>query len=78
MADIYMNNVTGLLDIDSMIQGLLQTKTQDIEDLQNEVATLQAQASSLSNLLSSLNDVNDFIENLKVSNLFYNKNSYYR
>ena len=70
MADIYMNNVTGLLDIDSMIQGLLQSKTQDIQDLQNEVATLQAQASSLSNLLSALNDVNDFIENLNVSNLF--------
>ena len=73
MADIYMNNVTGLLDIDSMIQGLLQSKTQDIQDLQNEVATLQAQASSLSNLLSALNDVNDFIENLNVSNLFTTK-----
>ena len=70
MADIYMNNVTGLIDIDSMIQGLLQSKTQDIQDLQNEVATLQAQASSLSNLLGALNDVNDFIENLNVSNLF--------
>ena len=70
MADIYMNNVTGLIDIDSMIQGLLQSKTQDIQDLQNEVATLQAQVSSLSNLLSALNDVNDFIENLNVSNLF--------
>lgn len=70
MADIYMNNVTGLLDIDSMIQGLLQSKTQDIQDLQNEVATLEAQASSLSNLLGALNDVNDFIENLNVSNLF--------
>jgi len=65
-----MNNVTGLIDIDSMIQGLLQSKTQDIQDLQNEVATLQAQVSSLSNLLSALNDVNDFIENLNVSNLF--------
>ena len=73
MADIYMNNVTGLLDIDSMIQGLLQSKTQDIQDLQNEVATLQAQVSSLSNLLSALNDVNDFIENLNVSNLFTTK-----
>ena len=73
MADIYMNNVTGLIDIDSMIQGLLQSKTQDIQDLQNEVATLQAQASSLSNLLSALNDVNDFIENLNVSNLFTTK-----
>jgi len=73
MADIYMNNVTGLLDIDSMIQGLLQSKTQDIQDLQNEVATLQAQASSLSNLLGALNDVNDFIENLNVSNLFTTK-----
>ena len=51
MADIYMNNITGLLDIDSMIQGLLQSKTQDIQDLQNEVATLEAQASFLSNLL---------------------------
>ncbi|MDF2953562.1 MAG: Flagellar capping protein FliD [Thermodesulfobacterium sp.] len=73
MADIYMSNITGLLDVDSIIQGLLQSKTQDIQDLQNEKAILQAQSSSLSNLLGALNDLNDFVETLNVSNLFTGK-----
>ena len=73
MADIYMSNITGLLDVDSIIQGLLQSKTQDIQDLQNERAILQAQSSSLSNLLGALNDLNDFVETLNVSNLFTGK-----
>ncbi|MBO8143131.1 MAG: flagellar filament capping protein FliD [Thermodesulfobacterium sp.] len=73
MADIYMSNITGLLDVDSIIQGLLQSKTQDIQDLQNERAILQAQSSSLSNLLGALNDLNDFVETFNVSNLFTGK-----
>ena len=73
MADIYMSNITGLLDVDSIIQGLLQSKAQDIQDLQNEKAILQAQASSLSNLLGALNDLNDFVGTLNVSNLFTGK-----
>ncbi|MCD6548725.1 MAG: flagellar filament capping protein FliD [Thermodesulfobacterium sp.] len=73
MADIYMSNITGLLDVDSIIQGLLQSKIQDIQDLQNERAILQAQSSSLSNLLGALNDLNDFVETFNVSNLFTGK-----
>jgi len=73
MADIYMSNITGLLDVDSIIQGLLQSKTKDIQNLQNERATLQAQATSLNNLLGALNDLNDSIESLNVANLFTGK-----
>ncbi len=73
MADFYMSNITGLLDIDSIVQSLLQPKTQDIKKLQNEKASLQAQASSLSNLLGALNDLNDFVEGLDVNSLFTGK-----
>jgi len=73
MADIYMNNITGLLDVDSLVKGLLQAKTKNIQKLQNERATLQAQATSLSNLLSALNDLNDFVEGLNTASLFTGK-----
>lgn len=73
MADLYMSNITGLLDIDSIVQGLLQAKSKDIQTLQNKKATLQAQASSLSNLLGALSELNDFIEALNVNNLFKGK-----
>ncbi len=73
MADFYMNNITGLLDVDSIVQSLLQPKAQDIKKLQNEKASLQAQASSLSNLLGALNDLNDFLEGMEVDNLFTGK-----
>ncbi len=73
MADLYMSNITGLLDIDSIVQGLLQAKARDIQDLQNKRATLQAQASSLSNLLGALKELNDFLGTINVSNLFKGK-----
>jgi len=73
MADLYMSNITGLLDIDSIVQGLLQAKARDIQDLQNKRATLQAQASSLSNLLGALNELNNFVGTINVSNLFKGK-----
>lgn len=73
MADVHMSNITGLLDIDSIVQGLLQAKARDIQKLQNKRATLQAQASSLSNLLGALNELNNFIGTINVSNLFKGK-----
>jgi len=33
MADVFMSNITGLLDIDSIVQGLLQAKARDIQNL---------------------------------------------
>ncbi|RKX59441.1 MAG: hypothetical protein DRP29_04575 [Thermodesulfobacteriota bacterium] len=70
MADLYMSNITGLLDIDSIVQGLLQSKIQQIEKLNNEKALLQGKASSISNLLGALNDLQDFIDSLNITNLF--------
>ena len=73
MADLYMSNITGLLDVDSIVQGLLQAKARNIQALQNKRATLQAQASSLSNLLGALNELNNFVGTINVSNLFKGK-----
>ncbi|PMP65097.1 MAG: hypothetical protein C0190_07120 [Thermodesulfobacterium geofontis] len=73
MADFYMSNITGLLDVDSIVQALLQAKAKNVQNLQNKRATLQAQASSLSNLLGALKELNDFVGNLNVSNLFKGK-----
>ncbi|WP_038055113.1 flagellar filament capping protein FliD [Thermodesulfobacterium hydrogeniphilum] len=70
MADLYLSNVTGLLDIDSMVQGILQPKLQDLQKLQNKKATLQAQASAISNFLGALKDAQSFIDDLNIDNLF--------
>ncbi len=73
MADFYMSNVTGLLDIDSMVKGLLQVKQQAIAKLNNKKALLQAKASSLSNLLGAINDLKDFSETWDIDALFKGK-----
>ncbi len=70
MADLYLSNVTGLLDIDSMVQGILQPKLQDLQKLQNKKATLQAQASAISNFLGALKDAQSFIDDLNIDDLF--------
>lgn len=73
MSDLYMSNITGLLDVDSIVQGLLQVKTKDIQNLQNKKASLQAQVSSLNNLFGTLKEIQNFIETLNISNLFNKK-----
>jgi len=73
MADFYMSNVTGLLDIDSMVQGLLAPKAERIKKLQTEKAKLQAVSSSISNLVGALKDAQNSIENIDLDSLFNQK-----
>ncbi len=73
MADLYLSNVTGLLDIDSMVQGLLQPKAERIKKLQTEKAKLQAVASSLSNLVGALKDAQSTIEGWDIDSFFDSK-----
>ncbi len=70
---LHLNNVTGLLDIDSMVQGILQPKLQDLKKLENKKATLEAQASAISNFLGSLKDVQNFVDDLNVDDIFNKK-----
>ncbi len=71
--EIYFSNLTGLLDVDSIVQTLMQVKEKKIQMLNNEKATFQAKAASLSNLLGSLNDAKSFVEDWDVDSLFTGK-----
>ena len=73
MSDFYISNVTGTLDIDSMVQGLLQPKLQNLKKLQTEKAKLQAVASSISNLLGALKDAQSEIDSWDIDSLFTGK-----
>jgi len=73
MSDLYLSNVTGLLDIDSMVKGLLQVKEQELSKLNTKKALLQAKASSLSNLLGAVNELKDFVETWDTDSLFTGK-----
>ena len=73
MSNLYMSNITGILDVDSIVRGFLQAKTKDVQNLQNKRATLQAQVSSLNNLLGALKEIHNFMETLNISNLLTEK-----
>jgi len=73
MPDFYMSNVTGLLDIDSIVNSLLQVKQQEIVKLNNEKALIQAKASSISNLLGAIDDLKSFVEDWDTDSLFEGK-----
>ncbi|MFN3921375.1 MAG: flagellar filament capping protein FliD [Caldimicrobium sp.] len=73
MADFYMSNVTGLLDVDAIVKSLTMVKQKQIEKLAQEKALLQAKSTSISNLLSALKDLQGFNEGLQIENLFKGK-----
>ena len=73
MSDFYLSNITGMLDVDSMVKGLLYVKHKKIKELNNKKALLQAKAASISNLLGSLKEVKNFIESWDISSLFKGK-----
>ncbi|HCP09132.1 MAG TPA: hypothetical protein DIT22_00290, partial [Thermodesulfobacterium commune] len=75
MADtpLYLNNVTGLLDVDSMVQGILQPKLKTLNKLQQDKATLQIKNTAIANLLGAIKSAQSSIDSLNVENLFKNK-----
>lgn len=73
MADFYMNNVTGLLDVDAIVQSLTINKQQQLKKLSQDKALLQAKSTSLSNLLSALKDLQSFNDSMNTTTLFQGK-----
>ncbi len=73
MADLYLSNVTGMLDIDSMVQGILAVKKQKLLKLSQEKLDLQTKVSTIENVLSGINSLKDFVEGWDVDSLFNGK-----
>ncbi len=70
VGSLHLSNVTGLLDIDSMVNGILSVKAQRIQKLTQEKALYQAKVSSLSNLLGSINDLKSFVSSWDIESPF--------
>lgn len=68
-----MSNVTGLLDVDSIVQSLTFPKQQQLQKIAQEKALVQAKSASISNLLSAINELKDFNSTLKPESLFKDK-----
>lgn len=73
MAEFYMNNVTGLLDVDAFVQSLTLYKKKELQKISQTKALLQAKASSLANLLSAVKDLQSFNNSLNLEDLFKGK-----
>jgi len=74
MADeLYLSNVTGLLDVDAFVKSLTQAKQKELQKIAQDKALHQAKASSISNLLSSINDLKDFVSSLNIDTPFQGK-----
>ncbi|HHW21216.1 flagellar filament capping protein FliD [Thermodesulfovibrio thiophilus] len=73
MADLYVSGLTGTFDSGTMIDKLLQIKQQPITALTQKKALIQAKVSSLTNLYGALNDMNKFISNLNITDIFSTK-----
>jgi flagellar hook-associated protein 2 len=74
MADeLYLSNVTGLLDVDAFVKSLTQAKQKELQKISQDKALHQAKASSISNLLSGINDLKDFVSSLNIDTPFQGK-----
>lgn len=73
MPNFYMSNVTGLLDIDAIVQNLTLSKQQQLKKLSQDKALLQAKSTSLNNILSALKDLQSAVDSLNTNTLFQGK-----
>lgn len=73
MADFYMNNVTGLLNVDAFVQTLTLYKQKQLEKIAQNKALLQAKATSLANLLSAIKDLQSFTNSIEIDKIFRGK-----
>ena len=74
MADeLYLSNVTGLLDVDAFVKSLTQAKQKELQKISRDKALHQAKASSISNLLSGIKDLKDFVSSLNIDTPFQGK-----
>jgi flagellar hook-associated protein 2 len=74
MADeLYLSNVTGLLDVDAFVKSLTQAKQKELQKIAQDKALHQAKASSISNFLSGIKDLKDFVSSLNIDKPFQGK-----
>ncbi|MEZ0343461.1 MAG: flagellar filament capping protein FliD [Caldimicrobium sp.] len=73
MADFYMSNITGLLDVDALVQALTLYKQKQLKKIAQDKALLQAKATSLANLLSAIKDLQSFNDSIAVDEVFKGK-----
>ncbi len=74
MADeLYLSNITGLLDVDAFVKSLTLAKQKSLQKIAQEKALHQAKASSISNLLSGIKDLKDFVSSLNIDKPFQGK-----
>jgi flagellar hook-associated protein 2 len=74
MADeLYLSNVTGLLDVDAFVKSLTQAKQKELQKIAQDKALHQAKASSISNFLSGIKDLKDFVSSLNIDTPFQGK-----
>ena len=74
MADeLYLSNITGLLDVEAFVKSLTLAKQRSLQKIAQEKALHQAKASSISNLLSGIKDLKDFVSNLNTDKPFQGK-----
>ncbi len=73
MADFYMSNVTGLLDVEAFVNNLTASKQKQLQALAQNKAVLQAKATSINNLISALKDLQGTNESITPDTLFKGK-----
>jgi len=70
---LYLSNVTGLLDVDAFVKSLTLAKQKSLQKIAQDKALHQAKASSISNLLSGIKDLKDFVSSLNIDKPFQGK-----
>jgi flagellar hook-associated protein 2 len=70
---LYLNNVTGLLDVDAFVKSLTLAKQKSLQKIAQDKALHQAKASSISNFLSGIKDLKDFVSSLNIDKPFQGK-----
>jgi flagellar hook-associated protein 2 len=70
---LYLSNVTGLLDVDAFVKSLTQAKQKELQKIAQDKALHQAKASSISNFLSGIKDLKDFVSSLNIDTPFQGK-----
>jgi flagellar hook-associated protein 2 len=69
----YLNNVTGFIDVEAFVKSLTQAKQKELQKIAQDKALHQAKASSISNFLSGIKDLKDFVSSLNIDKPFQGK-----
>lgn len=73
MSDLYFSNITGVLDVDTIVNSLLKPKKLSLQKLAQKKAFYQANASSINNLLGALKEARSSLDSITLKNLSLRK-----